>query len=224
MKKRITMGILCFLAIGLLLSILLGVETNKLCDQLQEIRSGQREGFSMVFPLGFHERFLLTIAGNRENPRSIYALNILGGMKSARGRLITERYLTSDVPRVRAIAVECLAYYSDNEMRRSFLDLLKSEEDLIVYAMAGTHLTGSIERVDLEELESMINSTTSTVKKCILAGLILAKEQNSEREDVYEEFKSKVEEEDSSHIGFFEMYLTDVLDESELDQDSFPSK
>ena len=130
MKKRAYLfsGLVLLVAL-ILIQIFLKYESNKLCDQLMEIRSGQREDFSAVFPLFFHEEFLCTFAQDTNNlSRAMNALNLLGGMRSEKGRKIIEEYLTSDMPRVRAIAVDCLTYYSDAEMCRTLVGCLEGND------------------------------------------------------------------------------------------------
>lgn len=217
MKKRAYLFSGLMLLVALISAqVFLKYESNKLCDQLTKIRSGQREDFSAVFPLFFHEEFLCSFARDSNNPsRSMNALNLLGGMKSGKGRKIIKEYLTSDTPRVRAIAVDCLAYYSDDEMCRTLVGLLESEEDLKVYAMAGGVLVKNIELVELDDLKAIMDVAVSPVQKCILSGIIYAKEQNAERRDAYEKLKSGIGEDDASYIEFFEAYLIEKTKEDE---------
>ena len=67
----------------------------------------------------------------------------------------------------------------------------------------------------LDALKAMMGNTASPVQKCILSGMIYAKEQNAEHRDAYEKLKLEVEKGDVSHIKFFEAYLVEKTKEDE---------
>lgn len=105
---------------------LMQYEANRLCDQLRDV---QKTGvFTTRVPLKLSEFFLIRIAGERVSPRFEYALNLLGSMKSVRGRLLMEDCLNSHLWRERYIAVCSLTYYQDERMFQTFLQQLKREE------------------------------------------------------------------------------------------------
>lgn len=207
MKKRFNflLGFLLLLGLAACLTLFLSQQSKKLCDQIREIRNGH-EGTSVspIFPLNFYEYFFCQMARDQDNPRAKYALKILSGMRSVRGRPIIEGYLTSKNSLFRAVAADCIASYSDEKACNSLTELLRDEKDLRVSNIAGSRLVELIYIVDIGQLDALLVSVESAEQKCIVAGLIFSKTGKHDDYKKFQEYKNHLPVESLPLIKYFE--------------------
>jgi|GEM_PF-2320396 len=205
MKKKFffLLGVL-LPALALCSVLFLSYESKKLCDQLREIHLREGDSMSSTFPLRYYERFFCQMARDHDNPRAKYALNLLGEMRSVRGRPIIEGYLTSKDSLFRAVAADTVASYSDKKAFNSLIDLLEEEKDLRVNAIAGSRLADLIHIVDISQLEAFLENAESAEQKYIAAGLVFFKTEDDENYKVFQERRSRLPAKSLPLIKYFE--------------------
>jgi len=115
-----------------------------------------------------------------------------------------EIYLVSDDPSMRAAAVDCLSYFSDEKMYQDILALMRHENNFFVFGLAGVSLVKSIYLVDEEDLAELMDNAKYDEQKCVLAGIVHIKKPSKETLEHYVYLKSKLPEDSIQELKSFE--------------------